>query len=226
MKHLARLLAFCLLVSPAAAMAQSAPSAPPQGPRAPHGDLGAFRQVHDQMAQAHRSERAKILAALTPAHRALLASIVGGMAVAANPDPKAAAAKLDAALSANEKNAVLSIHQSTMTQMHAAMEKAHAQFLSSLTPEQQQQMQGHMDHMQAHMGQMHGAPGGQLGPPREEPSAGQLVLMIASSESGSHMMPFGRSMQAGPGMRCFPGVPPPGGLGMPPMQPMPAPTST
>lgn len=229
MKQLVCLLAFCVLLAPAAGVAQGAPPIPPPEPGGWHADPGVFRQLHEQMAQAHRDERAKILAALTPAHRALVASLVGQLAVAADPDPAAAAAKLDAALSPSEKKAVLGIHQSARELLHTAMEKAHAQMLASLPPDQQQQIQARMD-------QMHGGSSAmQRRAPSQEPSAGQLVLMTASSESGHMMMRFGPDMHIGPGMHGPHGAMPPGAPGIPPPMmpppqgmppPMPAPTST
>jgi hypothetical protein len=61
------------------------------------------------------------LAALTPAHRTLLANVVGGLAIAANPNVDEAAARLDAALSSGEKDAIVRIHTDAMTKMHEMM---------------------------------------------------------------------------------------------------------
>jgi hypothetical protein len=70
---------------------------------------------------AHKATRAKILAALTPAHKAYLADLIGQLAVAANPDPRAATAKLDAILSASEKANILAIHKAAEAQMMTEM---------------------------------------------------------------------------------------------------------
>ena len=136
MTNKASLLLAALLVIPAAASAQtpSTPATPPQAvapgagptmmkhhlPFSP-ADMAKMKAQMATMEAAHKAVRAKILAALTPAHRALLADLVGQLAIAANPDPEAARAKLDAALSASEKTNILAIHNAAMAQMHAMM---------------------------------------------------------------------------------------------------------
>jgi len=143
MRNKASLLLAALLVLPAAALAQTPPPAPPAtGPTAPMApgehmrhhmtwspaDMAAMQaqmaKLQAAMAKAeaaHKATRAKILAALTPAHKAYLANLIGQLAVAANPDPKAATAKLDATLSASEKSKILAIHSAAMAQMMSQM---------------------------------------------------------------------------------------------------------
>jgi len=118
---------FCL--PPAMALAQAQPPAggPPPGPpgmMAPHRDFSKMRQVHEQLFKIERNERDAVLGALTPAHRELLARTIGEMSVAQKPDPRAAAARLDAALSPAEKNAILSAHQNAEKQMHDVFAQA------------------------------------------------------------------------------------------------------
>ncbi len=81
-----------------------------------------MQRVHTQMQQMHAQMRSQILASLTPAHRALLASIAGQLATAANPDFKGAAQRLDAALSSQEKQAILNAANSMHTRMRAMMQ--------------------------------------------------------------------------------------------------------
>src|SRR5579872_1719358 len=99
MKQFFGLIALCGLLLPSVALAQAAP------PPMQHPDMAGMKQVFEQVERIHRAERTQVLAALTPAHRELVARIVGEMAIAANPDHKAAAARLDSALSASEKSA-------------------------------------------------------------------------------------------------------------------------
>ena len=178
MKLFAAVLSVSMLLVPTASFAQQQP--PPMLPPPPGNDLSSpMWQMHQQMEKIHQSERTQVLAALTPAHRALVANLVGELAVAQNPDSKAAAAKLDAALSTNEKDAVQSIHESTMKQMHEAMQKMMTQ----------QPPQG-------------GPPQFKQFPERQKPSAGQLVLDIAASGANPHDMIY----MAHPGsMRHFHG---------------------
>jgi hypothetical protein len=188
MKRFATLIALCMLAIPTAVLAQSPPPMPPPPGMSPEM-ASRMRQMREQMEKIHRTERAQVLAALSPAHRALLASLVGGLAVAANPDPKAAAAKLDAALSPGEKSAVQKIHDATHAQMRNMMKQ-----MAQNRPQGAQKAQ---------FREM---------PQRHKPSAGQLVLEIA----GSGMHPHNMFFMGGPGMRRFHGhghpkmSPPPG----------------
>jgi hypothetical protein len=81
----------------------------------------AFGQLRSQMETLHRNERTQLLAALTPQHRALLASIAGELTTSATPDYDAAAKRLDAALSPSESQAVLRAAQNARTQARSIM---------------------------------------------------------------------------------------------------------
>jgi hypothetical protein len=96
------------------ALAQSAP------PMSAHMAPPDPARMH-QMMQVHDQARAAILAALSPAHKALFAQVTGQLAVAAHPDADAAAARLNAALSATEKQKIMAAAQSAMAKMHAMM---------------------------------------------------------------------------------------------------------
>lgn len=115
----------------------------------------------------HKQFRAKILGTLTPAHRNLLASVAGQLAVSANPDPKAAIAKLDAALSSGEKQAILNAAQSFMSQQRAMREQAIAKMRAAnpSMPSPRPRPSG-MQRM------------------RRTPDAGALLLMIATGGPG------------------------------------------
>jgi len=93
----------------------------PADTAAMQAQMAKMRAAMAKAEAAHKATRAKILAALTPAHKAYLADLIGQLAVAANPDPKAATAKLDATLSASEKAQILAIHQAAETQMMTEM---------------------------------------------------------------------------------------------------------
>lgn len=115
------------------------------------------------MMSLHNQARTAVLNALTPAHKALLSSIVGGLAVAASPDPDAAAAKLDAALSATEKQQILAAVASMRDHMHAMMSpppgmSPHAQHSMKLSdPGEILLMMSSMS-MMGRDGMMHGMP--------------------------------------------------------------------
>ena len=100
-----------LLLTIALALAGTAVAFAQQGPPMGGG--------YEQMQQARQQFRAQVLAALTPAHRQLVASVIGSLAVAEHPNPQAAAKQLDAALSGSEKNAILAADK----QMHDQMQQ-------------------------------------------------------------------------------------------------------
>jgi predicted phage gp36 major capsid-like protein len=81
-----------------------------------------------------------MLGALSPAHRTLLANIVGQLAISANPDPRVAAQQLDAVLTTGEKQSILSIHTQLRAQMRTMMEAARARMEASLTPDEKTEM--------------------------------------------------------------------------------------
>jgi hypothetical protein len=120
MKRILLALALMLAV-PAIAGAQQAPGSPdPTMRQQMHADM-------QQMMKLHQQFRAQVLGALTPAHKQLYASVVGGLAIAASPDPRAAAKQLDAALSPGETTAILNANKQFM----ASMKSLHAQMMAN-----------------------------------------------------------------------------------------------
>jgi hypothetical protein len=84
-----------------------------------------MQQMRAHMLQMHQQLRTEVLGALTPAHKALLASIAGELATATTPDFHAAADRLDAALSPAEKQAIVSAAQSMRANMQSLMQSTH-----------------------------------------------------------------------------------------------------
>ncbi len=114
------LVLFALLASiPVLVFAQAQPVPSPSGAPRPRPDFGAMRASMQQQETLHKQFRAKVLGAITQAHRNLLASLAGQLAISASPDPQAAIKKLDAALSSGEKQAIINAAQSFMTQQRA-----------------------------------------------------------------------------------------------------------
>lgn len=140
-------------------------------------------QTHQQMAQLMTQARSRILGAISPAHRQLLAQIVGNLAIAPNPDAEAAAKQLNAALSPAEAQAVLSTHEAAMQQMMSLMQSTH-QRLESIVGSQHNSAQpnGHGSDMHERM--MFKGPGG----PGAAPTAGDILLHLAEMGGfGDHM---------------------------------------
>jgi hypothetical protein len=136
MKNALLALALAALVSPVAALAdQPAPPAggPPSLSPAQRQQLMTTMQSFAQQEQALQTQaRSQILGSLIAAHRTALANIVGQLAIAANPNPQAAAQQLDALLSTGEKQAVLTAHANLETQQKALREKLRTAIESEL----------------------------------------------------------------------------------------------
>ena len=119
-----------------------------------------MRANFEQMRKLHEQFRSQVLGALTPAHRQLLASVVGNLAVSTNPDRRAAVAQLDNALSSGEKTAILNDAKQfadQMKSMMAQMRAAHPWPKASGAP---RPMHSHRPH--------------------KAPTAGGILLMVAS----------------------------------------------
>lgn len=85
-----------------------------------------FKAMRSHMMQIHTTERSQILGALTPANRSLLASIAGQLATSVTPDYKGAVTRLDSALSASEKQRIISAAQAAHTQQRSLMQSMRA----------------------------------------------------------------------------------------------------
>lgn len=144
-------------------------------------------QTHQQMDQLMTQTRERILGSITPAHRQLLAQIVGNLAISPNPDPDAAAKQLNAALSPSESQAVLSTHEAAMKQMMSLMQSTH-QRLESIVGTQHTgpQAGGHTNEMHDRMyfNDSNGSNG---------PTAGEILLHLGESGIGDHMLFMNRT---------------------------------
>ena len=123
MRPLIFALAIAAMAAPVAALADDGPPAAPN-PAAMQQHMAAFAQVHQQIETLHKQERAQFLAALSPAHKQLLAQVAGELAISPSPDFQGAARKLDASLSSSESQAILRAHASYHQQERAIMENA------------------------------------------------------------------------------------------------------
>ena len=150
-----------------------------------------MQQTGQQMEQLHAQARAKVLGALSPAHRALLAQVVGSLAVSLNPDPQGAVRQLNAALSAGEAQAVISAHNAAIAQMHQLMENTHQRFQAVLTAQQRSQLSSEHGGMMysRHEGEMKGM---------EQLSAGEILLHFAQFDAEGPGMGFDHPMMGLP----------------------------
>jgi hypothetical protein len=117
-------LALAFSVLPTAALAQNAgerPALTDQQRQAVHQTFERYAQQEEQL---HQQMRDQILSALTPVHRRAVAATIGELAIEANPDPQAAAKRLDMMLSGAERGRILAAHEAfkqQSTQLHQQM---------------------------------------------------------------------------------------------------------
>ena len=191
MKNLTSSFVLIAALTATPAFAQQAP-APPDSPPTPSAQMmSAMRQVHDEMRQIKLAARAQMLGSLTPAHRTQLANLLGQYAIASNPDPRVAAAQIDAFLSPGEKNAVLATQANARTRERALMQSARQQMEASAPAD----VKARMAARDAKRDAM-GGPSGMR--PEPTPDAGRALLHLAGGE-GSGMHGHGEWGPGGPG---------------------------
>lgn len=122
-------LAATLLASAVAARADNVGGPPPPPNSAA---MTIMEQTHAKMEQLHSQARLSMLNALSPAHRTLLAQIVGQLVIAPTPDLSAAAKTLDASLAPGEARTVLNISASFEQQAQQIMEASRKQLESTM----------------------------------------------------------------------------------------------
>ena len=168
--------------------------------------MEAMQKVREQMRQIHTNARLQMLGSLTPAHRAALANIIGQLAIAPNPNRKAAEAQIDALLSNSEKSSVLNAEASARTNSRSLMESARTQFEATLSADDRAKMQARDAARQQRMaqGQTRGREFG-----AETPDAGRSLLRVSSAGGGLEGGP-GEGGRGGDFMRGMHGGPPPG----------------
>jgi hypothetical protein len=93
----------------------------------------ALRQLRVQFQQSRLQTRARLLTALTQAHRTAVANIVGQLALTVNPNPRAAAQALDAVLTAGEKQSILNIAAADKANTQALRQQQKVVFEATLT---------------------------------------------------------------------------------------------
>jgi hypothetical protein len=144
MKRIA-LVALAFVLAPVIGAAQQ--DAPPPGPppdgaaAAPNPQrMAAMRQMREQMVQLRTQTRSQMLAALTPQHRTAIANLIGQAAISPNPDPRVVAQRIDALLTRSEAQSVVNLAASERVNARNMMESARAQYVATLTPDEQAKM--------------------------------------------------------------------------------------
>jgi Spy/CpxP family protein refolding chaperone len=199
MKHLVPVvLAAAVLAMPVGALAgeTSAPGFHGMGMMFPNLNLSdsqrqaigqIMSQSRQQMDQLHEQGRERILASLSPAHRALLAQVVGSLATAPNPDESAAIHELDSALSPGEAQNIVSLHSGMMQQGMSIMQATHEKMLGVLTDQQRTQLQSQgSDHFYVYNGTP--GSGGPVGPGGPGPMGGGHMHSMHQMTAGAILL--------------------------------------
>jgi hypothetical protein len=116
-------LALALSVIPIAAVAQDSNASAPTADQR-QAMRQTFQQFAQQEAQLHQQMRYQMLSAMSPVQRRAVGALIGELAVAPNPDPQAAAKRLDAMLSSGEQQRIIAAHtsfESQSRQLHEQM---------------------------------------------------------------------------------------------------------
>ncbi len=158
------------LLAGAPALAQTPPMPTPDA-----ATRRAFDQIRSRMENVHRTERAQVLGALSPAHRALLASIAGQLATSVAPDYNAAEKQLDSVLSANEAQSIISADRNARTQSRSIMDSMRSQ-LPAPPNTQHFRDRGFVHIEEAGAGRT--------------PDAGRILLRVAMGGPGGMVMGF------------------------------------
>ncbi|MGA8534120.1 MAG: hypothetical protein WB615_08435, partial [Candidatus Tumulicola sp.] len=135
MKNLCLALALALIALPATAFAQVNPtaSAPPRlTPEQRQAISKTMQTFREKELQMHQQLRSQILGALSPDHRTAVAGVIGEMVISDNPDPAAAAKRIDAVLSPGEQQKILADHSTFVSQSQVLMQQMHAQLQSQM----------------------------------------------------------------------------------------------
>jgi hypothetical protein len=110
MRRIASFVLSALALAPLAGTAQTTmpQPAPMVLPDARVPSAAQYDAKMEEVKSARLASRARMVGALTAAHKQLLAQIVGDLAIGPKPDSDAAAARLDAVLSPSESRAIIS----------------------------------------------------------------------------------------------------------------------
>jgi len=129
-------LALALSVIPIAARADDA--APPQlTPQQRQAMQQTFQRFGAQEEQLHQQMRMQILSTLTPVQRRSVAATIGELAIEPNPDPVAAAKRLDAILSPGARQRILATHSSFESQSRQIHEQMRNELRSEMPADMQ-----------------------------------------------------------------------------------------
>lgn len=101
-----------------------------------------FERYAQQEKQLYQQMRWQILSTLSPVHRRAVAATIGELAIAPDPDTRAAAKRLDATLSPSERQRILAAHETFKTQSRQLHEQMRSELQSEMPPGHSSVMNG------------------------------------------------------------------------------------
>jgi len=180
------LLSLVLAFAPAFAGAQTAPLPTSGGaPTLNVQQQAGLQQLRVRFQQSRLQTRTQLLAALTPAHRAAVANILGQLALTLNPNPGAAAQALDTVLAPSEKQSILNIAAAERANTQTLRQQQKAIFEATLTAAERAQAAQRESQRQAYR-QSHPRP-------IHVPDPGAIVLRTLGSYGSSGRGSFSRT---------------------------------
>ena len=121
-----------LSVSPTAALAQDTGARPALTADQRQAMRQTFEQFAQQEKQLHEQMRSQILSSLSPVHLRAVAATIGDLAIEQNPDPQAAAKRLDQILSPGERQRIITAHSSFAQQSRQLHDQMRTQLQSEM----------------------------------------------------------------------------------------------
>jgi hypothetical protein len=157
-------LALALSVIPIAAAADDNNAPPQLSPAQREAIHQTFERFATQEEQLHLQMRGQILNALSPVHRRAVGATIGDLAIATNPDPEAAAKRLDMILSPGERQRVLVAHSSFYQQSRQLHDQMRNELRSEMPADAHPPSNHDRDNQMAQM----------------QPDAGMVLLAVLS----------------------------------------------
>jgi hypothetical protein len=110
-----------------------------------------FERFASQEEQLHMQMRAQILGSMSPVHVRAVGATIGDLAIAANPDPAAAAKRLDMILSPGERQRVLATLTSFFQQSRQLHDQMRTELRSEMPADAHPPSNHDKDHQMPHM---------------------------------------------------------------------------
>jgi|SRR5579862_5397239 len=180
MKNSILALALALGMMPLAALAQDTNAPPAMTDQQRQAMHQTFEQFAQQETQLHQQMRSQILSSLSPAHLRGIAATIGNLAIAQNPDMRAAAKRIDSLLSPGERQRIMAAHEAYRSQSRQLHEQMRSD-MERVMPAGRPDMEKHQN-------------GTTQRPPQD---AGTIVLMALSPHPMMGMM-HGHMMEGMP----------------------------